>query len=173
VDASPAESDAGDNSSEQFKERSQKTAEDAHSMGESGKITVEPSLSLDSFNVKMNDAFGEFDGAPKKDLEAVGVLLGTDDATNKARATDAPGGKETSFQKPPPQTAPVPYEMGPSESAPCPNPRVKANIISRSVFSYMNDLVKLGYKRPLEMSDMWEVDPAIEGKHCSDNFSAG
>ena len=40
-----------------------------------------------------------------------------------------------------------------------PSPELSANIFSRLVYEWLNQLMKVGYKRPIEYSDLYELTP--------------
>lgn len=40
-----------------------------------------------------------------------------------------------------------------------PCPEIKAGFLSRLVFAWFDGLVLLGYKKPLEQTDLWDLSP--------------
>lgn len=51
-------------------------------------------------------------------------------------------------------------------------PEENASFLSRVFFSYCNALVKLGFKRPLEHDDLWNVSEEDEAAAVSGRFQA-
>jgi hypothetical protein len=49
-------------------------------------------------------------------------------------------------------------------------PEYKSNIFSRLTFSWIAPLLKKGYKRPLEIGDMWELPPPDKVSHVGAQF---
>lgn len=47
---------------------------------------------------------------------------------------------------------------------------MEANIFSRLLFSWLNPLLVLGYKRPLESSDLYEVPPQFRSDNVTSKF---
>eukprot|EP00959_Pyramimonas_sp_CCMP1952_P001963 40335-Pyramimonas_sp.AAC.1 len=145
-----------------------KESESAHSVEDvevDVNVEINKKSSNDAYAVFVNDVFevakpdgGKEPGGGKD----AGIFKAID---NKFRTFSEPD------EEPEHEAKPAPPSVEPTTTFQ-PNPRYKANFLSRMLFWYMNSLVKLGYKRPLEMSDMWEVDPAIEGKIMNENFNA-
>ncbi|KAG4305854.1 hypothetical protein PORY_000764 [Pneumocystis oryctolagi] len=49
-------------------------------------------------------------------------------------------------------------------------PEVHANIVSRLFFNWLNHLIVLGYKRPLEQTDLWYIDEERSSKVLGDKL---
>eukprot|EP01116_Phalansterium_solitarium_P010898 TRINITY_DN263_c0_g2_i2.p1 TRINITY_DN263_c0_g2~~TRINITY_DN263_c0_g2_i2.p1 ORF type:complete len:1470 (+),score=645.31 TRINITY_DN263_c0_g2_i2:96-4505(+) len=50
------------------------------------------------------------------------------------------------------------------------NPEKNAGFYSKLVFSWLNPLLALGFKRPLETSDLWELPADLTAKNTGDRF---
>ncbi|KAI9003550.1 P-loop containing nucleoside triphosphate hydrolase protein [Gaertneriomyces semiglobifer] len=51
-------------------------------------------------------------------------------------------------------------------------PEDGANILSRLTFHWMNPLMKLGYRKNLEMDDLWNLKKVDTARHCGSTFQA-
>lgn len=49
-------------------------------------------------------------------------------------------------------------------------PLAKANIFSILTFHWMQPMLSLGNKRPLQATDLWQLDPSREVEHLADQF---
>jgi len=52
----------------------------------------------------------------------------------------------------------LPATENETENVEVENPEKKANLFSRLTFYYLNDLMALGYQRPLQMEDLWKFE---------------
>ncbi|MEE6486330.1 hypothetical protein FKM82_014574 [Ascaphus truei] len=50
------------------------------------------------------------------------------------------------------------------------NPEITASFLSRITFNWFNSLVVKGYKNPLELEDLWELNEEDKTKHIYDEF---
>ena len=50
-------------------------------------------------------------------------------------------------------------------------PEYTSNVLSRLLFSWVTSLVRLGYKRPLEASDIWDLDDRDSASNLHERFS--
>ncbi|KAJ3208864.1 Multidrug resistance-associated protein 1 [Dinochytrium kinnereticum] len=53
-----------------------------------------------------------------------------------------------------------------------PSPEPTASILQRLLFTYFDPLLHLGFKRPLDSSDVWDLPPAIKSHAVGDEFEA-
>jgi hypothetical protein len=51
-------------------------------------------------------------------------------------------------------------------------PLAKANFLSVLTFHWVSPLMRLGYQRPLQATDLWRVDPSREADYMSTKFLA-
>eukprot|EP01119_Soliformovum_irregulare_P026270 TRINITY_DN9993_c3_g2_i1.p1 TRINITY_DN9993_c3_g2~~TRINITY_DN9993_c3_g2_i1.p1 ORF type:complete len:1457 (+),score=483.96 TRINITY_DN9993_c3_g2_i1:233-4372(+) len=51
------------------------------------------------------------------------------------------------------------------------NPEVTASIISKAIYSWLNGILLLGYKRPLEDSDLYELPPNVMAQNVGRNLA--
>ena len=65
---------------------------------------------------------------------------------------------------------PTTSAFAPSSSHPAESPEVRANLLSRLTYWWLNGIVFQGAKRALMEEDMYEVNPDVDAKYLSDRF---
>lgn len=52
------------------------------------------------------------------------------------------------------------------------NPEQRAGFLSQLMYGYVSPMISLGYKRPLQLEDLWKIHPYARLVRCVSTFAA-